>query len=616
MCKGALGDPIRKIDFGQGPTQRGGPIVETSFRFEPTGTPNDGWYTIAKSTNGMHPGNWHQISNHTPNDPDGYMMIINASDEPSVFYEAPVPDLCPNTTYQFSAWVINLLTYDGRKPNLTFIIETDQQIFTHETGNIDEGSATNWIEHGLSFTTSADVSNIKIKIRNNGQGGNGNDLALDDITFRPCGPEIIPSVNGVITTSKNLCEGDTKNLSLSAEVTPGVYINPQYLWQEMDAGGLWQDMPAETTNQYIKPFANAIIGSYRYRLLVADNGNINSPSCRASSPTFELNVSPFPPTPTGNGPITVCVGEPINLTVSDGSTYKWTGPAGFNQNVKSPVIPVATLDMTGTYHVTIANDGGCEASTSVEVNVIPRPEVVIDPIPPICKGNSVILNARAQGGISYSWTPATGLSATDIENPEASPTKTTVYTVLVSNGYCTTPASITVEVIKDLNANAGGDLKIIKGNAIKLNGAATGPNIAGFFWTPSDYLDDPTKVNPIAKPPINTTYTLNVISSTGCSTATDEVFVKVYDKLIVPNSFSPNGDGINDLWNVVAIDTYINPTVKVMNRYGQLIFEGKGNKTAWDGKRGHEDVPVGVYYYMIYLEPGLKPLTGSLMVIR
>lgn len=90
----------------------------------------------------------------------------------------------------------------------------------------------------------------------------------------------------------------------------------------------------------------------------------------------------------------------------------------------------------------------------------------------------------------------------------------------------------------------------------------------------------------------------------------------MYDRLIIPNSFSPNGDGINDNWNVIAIDTYKNPQIKVVNRYGQLVFESKGAKNPWDGKRMNEDVPVGVYYYMIYLEPGLKALTGSLMVIR
>jgi gliding motility-associated-like protein len=618
LCRGALGDPIRKIDFGRGPDQHGSRIAETTFDFQATGTPSDGSYTIAKSTGGMHPTSWHQIGNHTPNDPDGYMMIVNASNEPSVFYKATIGGLCANTTYEFAAWVINLMSRPAiRKPDLTFTISTtDGQLLAepYNTEPIPEGPSTGWIHPGFLFTIPPNVNEIVISIRNNGFGGSGNDIAIDDITFSPCGPVITPSIDGTTTTNKSLCVGETKDLILSANVTPGVYTNPQYLWQEMDVSGQWQDMPTEITNQYTKQFDNAQIGTYKYRLLVADDGNINSPSCRANSPMFELNVIPFPAIPIGNGPLTVCVGQPIQLNVSDASSYKWTGPAGFNQTIKSPIIPAATFEMSGTYHVTVYNDAKCGSSTQVEVNVIPRPTATIDHISPICKGSSVTLNAN--GGSSYLWVPSIGLSDANARSPKASPAKTTDYTVYVSNGICTTSESITVVVIKDLEANAGSDLKIIKGNTVKLHGSSTGENIDRIFWTPSDYLDDPTKANPIAKPPVSTTYTLNVISSKGCESSTDNVFVKVYDKLIVPNSFSPNGDGINDLWNVIAIDTYINPTVKVVNRYGQLMFEGKGNQTAWNGKRGNEDVPIGVYYYMVYLEPGLNPLTGSLTVIR
>lgn len=561
----------------------------------------------------MHPGNWHQIGNHTPNDPDGYMMVINASDNPSVFYEAPVPNLCPNTTYQFAAWLINLLTYSGKKPNLTFTIVTEQETFTYNTGDIAEGSATDWLQRGFLFKTPSDVNNIIIRIRNNGPGGTGNDIAIDDITFSPCGPVIIPSIDNAVTPSKTICVGDTRDLLLSAEVTSGVYTNTEYLWQELDVNGIWQDLPAETTNHFTKHFNNALVGRYKYRLLVAEQGNINSPNCRANSPEFELNVVPLP-IPIVNTPLAVCIGAPINLSVNEASTYKWTGPNNFNSEERSPIIPNATADMAGTYNITISNDAGCQASAQVEVTIIPGPTARIDAIVPICKGTSVALNAS--GGIAYRWLPATGLSATDIPDPVATPTETTTYTVFVSNGLCESQAQVTVNVIKELLADAGADQKIIKGNSAKLNGQAMGENIDRTFWTPAIYLDDPTKLNPIASPAVSTTYTLNIVSSSGCISRSDEVFVKVYDKLIVPSAFSPNGDGINDLWNIVAIDTYTKPKVKVMNRYGQLVFEGSGNEIAWNGKRGQEEVPVGVYYYMIYLEPGLKPLSGSLMVIR
>lgn len=615
LCNGSLGDPVIKIDFGRGSAHHGNAISETSFLFEAAATPRDSWYTIAKSTTGMHPNNWHQIGNHTPNDPDGYMMIVNASEEPSIFYEATIQGLCPNTTYEFAAWVINLMKTPGNKPNLTFTISTVQNVLlaTYNTGNIPESSFPNWLQPGFLFTTPANVGDIVISIRNNGPGGNGNDIAIDDITFSACGPVITSSINGELTSNKNLCVGEDRTFILSAEPTPGVYNIPQYLWQEMDANGVWVDMPTETGSVYKKEFIDAEIGSYKYRVLVAETGNIYSPNCRTNSPVFELKVNPFP-IPVLNPKITVCLGDPINLSVNNAASYKWKGPLNFTSNTQSPKINNATADMAGIYYITIANAGGCEASAQVEVTIVPRPIAFVAPVVPICKGSSTSLNAS--GGLSYRWEPAAGLSATNIASPLASPTETTLYTVYVSNGYCETSTQIKVEVIEELKAMAGTDFKIILGNSVQLKGSATGENIEKIFWTPSDYLDDPTKLNPIATPPVSTTYTLNVTSSSGCISSTDQVFVKVYEKVVVPNSFSPNGDGINDSWNVIAIDAYINPLVKVMNRYGQLMFESSGEKTSWDGKHKNEDLPVGVYYYIIYLEPDLKPLSGSLTLIR
>jgi gliding motility-associated-like protein len=94
------------------------------------------------------------------------------------------------------------------------------------------------------------------------------------------------------------------------------------------------------------------------------------------------------------------------------------------------------------------------------------------------------------------------------------------------------------------------------------------------------------------------------------------VFVKVYEKLIVPNIFSPNGDGINDSWNITAIDAFDTSNVKVMNRYGEMVFESSGYTKAWDGKYKNNDLPAGVYYYIIKLRSDINPVSGSVTLIR
>lgn len=611
LCEGSFGDPVIKMDFGRGADDYGPSIgTKTNYKYIAAGVPSDGFYAIVKNTNNMY-GTWHKITNHTPNDPDGYMMVANADYTPGIFYEEEVAtSLCPNTNYRFGAWVVNLMSVRGIKPNLIFSILTlDNRVLGEfPTQDIPESSNPSWIEYFLEFNT-GNVDKVKIRITNNGPGGTGNDIAIDDITFRVCGPKIKTSINGMEQSDKSICEGKNEELLITTAIEGSATL--QYQWQAFISNS-WEDINGENNSYMTAKFINAQQGVYQYRVVTAEPGNFNSVFCRTSSDVVSIHVVP-PPVPVVSPDLTTCIGEPFKLSASGGSTYKWTYPNGERSDEQSPVI-TATADMEGIYKVLVTSAAGCEASAEVKVSLLNRPVATVDQVNPICKGDQVVLNAG--GGPKFRWVPATGLSATDIPNPVASPEETTTYTVYVSNNYCETPIQVTVRVIQPLVANAGPDQKIIRGNATILTGRVTGENIERYFWTPSRDLDDPFKINPVARPSVSTTYTLNVISSSGCISSSDNVFVKVYDKLITPSAFSPNGDGINDLWNVIAIDTYVNPTVKVVNRYGQLMFEGKGDKTAWDGKHEHKDVPVGVYYYMIYLESGLKPLTGSLTVIR
>ena len=106
-------------------------------------------------------------------------------------------------------------------------------------------------------------------------------------------------------------------------------------------------------------------------------------------------------------------------------------------------------------------------------------------------------------------------------------------------------------------------------------------------------------------------------SNQGCGFVTDDVFVKVYDKIYIPNAFSPNGDGINDTWVIEPLDLFYDTDIKVFNRNGQAVYSSKGAYTPWDAKRNGTPLPVGVYYYILDLNiKNEKPLTGSLTILR
>jgi gliding motility-associated-like protein len=102
----------------------------------------------------------------------------------------------------------------------------------------------------------------------------------------------------------------------------------------------------------------------------------------------------------------------------------------------------------------------------------------------------------------------------------------------------------------------------------------------------------------------------------GCGQDRDRVFVRVYKKVTIPNAFSPNGDGINDTWNIQALDTYPEADVTVFNRYGSIVFNKKGYKIPWNGTYDNQPLPVGTYYYVIDLKNNTPKLSGWVLIVK
>lgn len=617
ICNGSLGDPVVQIDFGRG-NDPFGPSLEnkTNYKYARTEAPYDGEYSIVKRLGSPNAGGaWFYTQNHTPNDPNGYFMLINASFDPGIFYETDVPtDLCPNTTYEFACWVTNLLKFPGIRPNLTFQVLTMDGLVLHtlSTGDIPETNTPTWTQYGSLFSTPAGVTRVKIKIINNAPGGTGNDLAIDDITFRPCGTKITTTIDNVPNQiTKTVCEKENDTFSITSNVEGTNTL--QYLWQTRN-GANWTDLSNETNSQIQINTSSLSPGIHEYRVMVAEPNNFNSVACRtASSPiTVIVKANPEIFLPTN---YQICVGQNLQLDLTGtNGTYEWTGPNNFSSTLKAPIINTLTSNHSGIYRV-IVNANGCTSSTQTEVNVIPIPiATVTQPERFICNGSATLL--EASGGTSYKWTPVAGLSDPNISNPIASPGSSTNYEVTVSNGTCMGKAQVQVNVYNKTAANAGTNKSIMEGASTTLNGQVSGDNL-DYFWTPADYIDDPRKLNPVASPLETTTYTLNVTSLNNCPGASSSVIVKVFKKVIVPNTFTPNGDGINDVWHIEALQAYPNAELKVMNRFGEEVFSAKSNFQSWDGLYKGKILPVGTYYYWIDLhEQGQKAIVGPVTILR
>jgi gliding motility-associated-like protein len=137
-----------------------------------------------------------------------------------------------------------------------------------------------------------------------------------------------------------------------------------------------------------------------------------------------------------------------------------------------------------------------------------------------------------------------------------------------------------------------------------------------FNWSPGSYLNDPLLAQPVSKPYADIHYTLDVVSNAGCGTATDDVFIKVYNDIYIPNAFSPNNDGLNDTWRIDGLAAAPNARVVVYNRLGNLVFETTGNNEQWNGSYKGQPLPAGAYTYMIDLKNGLPLRKGMVMIVR
>lgn len=616
LCQGSLGDPVVNITFGSG-ANPGPPLGNTTnYTYIASDCPNDGYYTIANSTSNCFAGTWHSLAqDHTPGDINGYMMVVNASYNPGDFFVKTVDGLCPSTTYEFAAWIYNVLQPfacggNGIKPNITFNIETTTGtvLKTYSTGDIPPTG--NWVQYGFYFSTTAGVSTVVLRMTNNAPGGCGNDLLLDDITFRACGPLVTANLNGG-ADSADVCIGDTSVFTLSANISAG-YNDPVYQWQvSLDSGATWNNITGATNPTYIRP-PIFIPGKYEYRFAVSERNNMNISSCSILSNVVSVGVNSYPIIKASNSGN--CIGDSLFLYAHDGATYSWTGPLNFMSSQQFPVIPSAVAGNSGTYFITVTSSKGCTDKDSTIVLLTTRPSVNAGNDVEVCEGTPVQLNAVGSNVTSYSWSPATGLSDSTIPSPVALPPKTTLYILTAANLQCKVFDSLEITIDNNPVANAGPDKIIISGQSATLNGSAGGTDVY-YNWTPDLNISGSTTLMPIVIPVASQDYTLHVISNKGCKEATDTVLVKVYKELYIPNAFTPNNDGINDTWNIETLQAYPGAEVKVFNRFGQIVFDNHGKNISWDGKYKGIQLTSGAYAYIIDLKNNMPVVKGIVYII-
>lgn len=342
---------------------------------------------------------------------------------------------------------------------------------------------------------------------------------------------------------------------------------------------------------------------------------VSSPSAGACSgkDTVVVTVNASPVVSLSPGDTVICSGATVQLQANGGTQYNWSPGGGLsNADVSNPI---ANPAVKTTYNVDVTDLNGCKSSASVTIDVKASVAIKASSDIATCIGKPV--NISATGASDYSWSPSIGLSASNIADPVANPTATTSYIVSSpSAGVCSGKDTVTVVVnsLPNLNISPPETL-VCAGGSVQLNASGA----ESYSWTPATGLTNAAIANPVAKPQFTTTYTLKGISTQGCvDSLTAKVIVGPAGKIFVPNAFTPNGDGLNDCFNVRSAIGSTSFELAIFNRWGERVYYSKNPADCWDGSFKGKQQPIGsfVYYLRTKSDCGDINEKGTIALIR
>ena len=314
------------------------------------------------------------------------------------------------------------------------------------------------------------------------------------------------------------------------------------------------------------------------------------------------------PLPNVSPDTTVCQGDLFEIYAYGASTVLWS-PANL---VADPTdsITTAQLSSDATIYVNLTNICGTVID-SIQVSVIIiNPSIVSDTS--ICPGGYA--NLWAAGGDFYNWYPAGTLSNPSESTTTAAPVSNTTYFVDITNlAGCIKTLDVTVNIHPIPLADAGDDIFIEFGDVISLNGTAYG----NYFWDSQDSLSCTYCLNPSISPIETSSYILYTMDQNGCENS-DTVMVFLDGALYIPNTFTPNSDGINDYF-VIKGEEIKSFQLYVFNRWGQLIYTSEKMDEYWDGRHKGLLVQNDTYIWKVTYEDSqnkLINLIGHVNVLR
>lgn len=547
-------------------TSTGGPFTVTDWTFT-GGTPATSAVNnptnICYNTAGTYAVSLSVTDGSSATDVETVAAYITVVDNPDAGADGS-SNLCNNTTLNLNT----LLSGADAGGTWAETTGTPSGQFTAGTGILD-GNGLALGAYTFTYTVNATAPCL------------GSDVSNFTITIIDCSAGTPPTA-AFTPSQTTICAGDC--ITFTDNSTPGDITN--WAW---DFGG------GATPNNFIGQNPGSVCfntaGTYTVTLGVINPfGNDNA--------TVNIVVNPAPTVTANAAPSnSICAGDPVTLTGGGAATYVWTGGAtdgvAFN--------PAAT----NTYTVTGTDANGCENTANITVTVtVCEPMVAGFSYPDnICVGDCITFTDTTTGiPISWSWDfdgGATPNTSTD-QNPLVCFTSTGTFNIQLTTtdaGGNSSSTTNSISVFGTPTVVAELDTVIEIGYEAILS--ANGSGIGSYLWIPSGEIDCDTCSSTTTKPEVNTTYYVTFTDVNGCQ-ATDSVMVYVnfIEGIGVPQAFSPNGDGNNDVLFVRGFGIE-SMKFSIYNRYGQLVFETTDQNIGWDGMfKGREENP-GVFVWVL-----------------
>lgn len=305
--------------------------------------------------------------------------------------------------------------------------------------------------------------------------------------------------------------------------------------------------------------------------------------------------------------------------------WKWDFADG--SAISSTKHPEHNYTSAGVYPVKLTAtsvDGGCSSIFIKNVRTYNKPTVNFNMDPsPVCQGKPVEFtdNSNPNGSPIKSWQwdlgpegPASGHTVNRLMNSAGD---FNIKLTVTNQSSCMASLEKPLKVHIQPKIDAGPSFVVPQGTIVNFQAKANDSTSVSFSWTPKipQLMNDDQLGAKLMVLNDGIFWLTATTNNFGCS-ATDSLSVKMLKQIQIPNAFSPNGDGINDLWLIPGLVDYPGHSVEIFNRQGVMVFSSHNYNTPWDGTYNGTPLPVGTYYYIIDPKNGFNIITGSITIIR